>query len=82
MKSQISVVVGASRGIGLELAKVLLSTGSGDVFATCRTESPTLSELDGQSSTFHAVSGARCYAWHFPVLIIMKQGVGTELVMS
>ena len=58
MKSQVSVVVGASRGIGLELAKVLHS--SGDVFATCRTESPTLSELDGRSSTFHAVSGALC----------------------
>ena len=55
MTSQVSVVVGASRGIGLELAKVL--HGSGDVFATCRKQSTALSELAGQSSTFHAVSG-------------------------
>lgn len=56
--SRVSVVVGASRGIGLELAKVLLRGGSGDVFATCRKKSDMLSGIAARNSAFHVVSGA------------------------
>lgn len=56
MASYVSVVVGASRGIGLELAKVLHSSAC-EVFATCRADSAELSELDAQHQSFHAVRG-------------------------
>lgn len=59
MDTQVSVVVGASRGIGLELAKLLLS--GGHVFATCRKESDTLSDIAAQNSAFHVVPGALCW---------------------
>eukprot|EP00892_Ulva_mutabilis_P008271 jgi/Ulvmu1/5816/UM025_0073.1 len=56
MVSPVSVVVGASRGIGLELAKVLHSN-SWEVYATCRREAAELSERDAKSSSFHTISG-------------------------
>ena len=57
--SKVAVVVGASRGIGLALAKRLSEKGH-EVFATCRTTSDAIDSMSAQCSNFHTVPGARC----------------------
>lgn len=53
---KVAVVVGASRGVGLAVAKHLHSTGY-QVYATCRSECDELSELVAKCNTFHQIAG-------------------------
>jgi NAD(P)-dependent dehydrogenase (short-subunit alcohol dehydrogenase family) len=54
---KVSVVVGASRGIGFALAQLLLETGH-MVFATCRTTNDAMECISKRSSNYVPVPGA------------------------
>lgn len=54
---KVAVVVGASRGIGFELAKLLSASGE-QVFATCRSPSDAIDSITESFANCHAVPGA------------------------